>query len=155
MLRFVPISTLKPGSGNYAFVAPSSPSALFALAGDMETNCGIVVEGILNAGSKAFGKIAICITDYIQFKDVVTEFTKVTGKSAVYLEISDDDIAKIWGPFGSELASQLRWGEHYSEWASFSPGRVISLEELNDEDLSNQHSIYARIYLFSLVHSAK
>lgn len=115
-------------------MAPSSPSALFALAGDMETNCGIVVEGILNAGSKAFGKIAICVTDYVPFKDVVTEFTRVTGKSAVYLEISDDDIAKVWGPFGSELASQLRWGEHYSEWASFSPGRVISLEELNVSD---------------------
>ncbi|KAM5370577.1 hypothetical protein ACJZ2D_008403 [Fusarium nematophilum] len=130
MLKFVPI----PGSGHYAFVAPSSPSALFALGGDMETNCGVIVEGILNAGSNAFDKVAVCVTDYVPFRDVTVEFERVTGKAAAYLEISDKDIAKIWGPFGLEIASQLRWGEHYSDWDSFAGERAIGIEELGVSD---------------------
>ncbi|KAM5355121.1 hypothetical protein ACJ41O_001767 [Fusarium nematophilum] len=124
----------KPGSGHYAFVAPSSPSALFALGGDMETNCGVIVEGILNAGSNAFDKVAVCVTDYVPFRDVTVEFERVTGKAAAYLEISDKDIAKIWGPFGLEIASQLRWGEHYSDWDSFAGERAIGIEELGVSD---------------------
>ncbi|KAH7124790.1 NACHT domain-containing protein [Dactylonectria macrodidyma] len=124
------LEAMTPGSGHYAFVASSSPSALFALAGDMETNCGVIVEGILNAGSKAIDKITICVTDYVPFRDLAVEFERVTGKAAAYLEISDEDIAKVWGPFGLELASQLRWGEHYSDWDSFAGESLISLEEL-------------------------
>lgn len=123
-------ASTKPGSGQYALIVPSSPSGLLPLAGDLKTNCGVVVEGILKAGPKAFGKIAICVTDYVPFKEVVVEFEKVTGKAAVYCEIPDSDCGKLWGPFGLELASQLRWGEHYSDWQTFDAERVISLEEL-------------------------
>ncbi|KAH6972708.1 hypothetical protein BKA56DRAFT_634776 [Ilyonectria sp. MPI-CAGE-AT-0026] len=129
MLKFVPVQD----SGNYAFITPSSPSAYLPLAGDLETNCGIVVEGILNAGSKAYGKIAVCVTDYVAMKDIASEFEKVTGKSAAYLEISDEDMYKIWGAFGAELASQLRWSEEYPDWHSFFPHRVISFADLGIE----------------------
>ncbi|KAL6407492.1 hscarg dehydrogenase [Ilyonectria robusta] len=142
LLKFIEIqwymtkkeTTLQPGSGHYVLMAPSSPSGLFVLAGDMETNCGIVIEGILNASSRTFGKIVICVTDYIPLHDIATEFSRVTGKPATYLEVSDNNFAAIWGPFGTELASQLRWGEQYSDWESFGEGRVISMEELNLSD---------------------
>ncbi|GKT51111.1 NmrA-like family domain-containing protein 1 [Colletotrichum spaethianum] len=128
-MKFMPV----PGSQGYALAIPSSPSALLPIAGDLQTNCGIVVRGILNTGAKAYGKVAICITDYRPMTDLIAEFEKLTGKPAAYLEISDKDMRKFWGDFGAEFASQLRWSESYPNWHDLVAGRVISMSELGVE----------------------
>ncbi|KAJ0382794.1 hypothetical protein COL922a_011817 [Colletotrichum nupharicola] len=123
-------SSSKPMSAGYAFIAPSSPSGILPISGDAQTNSGIVVRGILDAGAKAYGKVAVCVTDYKPMTQLVDVFEKVTGKPAVYFEISDSDMAKIWGDFGAELAAQLRFSEEFPDWSSLASGRIISLEEL-------------------------
>ncbi|KAF5485407.1 NmrA-like family domain-containing protein 1 [Colletotrichum siamense] len=125
-MRFTPI----PMSAGYAFIVPSSPSGILPISGDAQNNSGIVVRGILEAGAKAYGKVAVCVTDYKPMAQLVDVFEKVTGKPAVYFEISDSDMAKIWGDFGAELAAQLRFSEKFPDWNSLASGRIISLEEL-------------------------
>ncbi|KAK2751858.1 hscarg dehydrogenase [Colletotrichum kahawae] len=125
-MRFTPI----PMSAGYAFIVPSSPSGILPISGDAQTNSGIVVRGILNSGAKAYGKVAVCVTDYKPMAQLVDVFEKVTGKPAVCLEISDSDMAKIWGDFGVELAAQLRFSEEFPDWNSLAPGRIIPLDEL-------------------------
>lgn len=110
---------LKLDSGSYVLMAPASPSSVFPLAGDMQINCGIVVKAIIEAGSKALGKVVVLVTDYVPFKEIASEFENVTGKSAIHLDVSDEDFSRVWGPFGTELACHLRWGEHYSDWNAF------------------------------------
>lgn len=91
---------------------------------------GVVVEGILEAGAKAFNKVAIVITDYIKISDAVRVWESVSGSRAVYVGVPDSTIETIWGVGGLEIAAQLRWSEEFPDWHRVEPGHVISLEEL-------------------------
>ena len=89
-----------------------------------------MVEGILEAGPKAFGKVATVVTDYITFMDITNMWEKVTGKPAAYVELSDEANSKIWGVMGDELGSQFRWSEQYPRWDKILGNKFISAEEL-------------------------
>lgn len=93
-----------------------------------------MVVGLLNAGKKAFGKIAVCITDYLPMTEVVKVFEEVTGKRAGYAEISDEAAANLYGDYGSEYAAQLRWSESFPSWEEIDPANTISLDELQVKD---------------------
>ncbi|KAK3941704.1 NAD(P)-binding protein [Diplogelasinospora grovesii] len=123
-----------PGSyGGYLLALPSKPDAILPIAGNLEHNCGVIVEGILNSGPAVFGKVVPLITDYLKLTDVCGVFEKVTGKRAGYAEMSDESAAKIFGDFGTETAAQLRWGEEYSYWDQFEPERTVTFEQLGVE----------------------
>jgi hypothetical protein len=96
----------------------------------MDHNFGIVVEALLNAGPKALGKIAKVITEYLPMTDVVSTFEEVTGRRAAYIEISDEIVTKMYGVYGAEFASQLRWSEEFPDWDQIDHENTISLEEL-------------------------
>jgi hypothetical protein len=105
---------------------PSKPSAIFPGAGAVSHNIGVVVEGLLNAGPKAFRRTAMLVTDYLSMEDAVALFEKVTGKTAVFLELSDPVAEKLFGVLGVELASQLRFSEVYPKWEDFLEPGVLS-----------------------------
>lgn len=94
----------------------------------------MVVEGVLEAGSRAFGKIAIVVTDYLQMPDVVRVWESVSGRKGVFLEASDDTVEKIWGVSGLEIAAQLRWSEEFPDWHQLLPEQTITLKELGVQD---------------------
>ncbi|KAH8194471.1 hypothetical protein TruAng_011360 [Truncatella angustata] len=116
--------------GGYLFTQPSKPSSLLPIVGDIEHNFGVVVVGLLNAGQKAYGKIAVCVTDYLPMTQVVSVFEEVTGKRAAYAEISDETATKLYGVYGAEYAAQLRWSEAFPSWEQIDPENTISLDEL-------------------------
>ncbi|KAI8715909.1 NmrA domain-containing protein [Fusarium sp. LHS14.1] len=126
MMKFVHL----PGPDAYAWIQPSKEDAVLPIAGDVQHNVGVVVEGILEDGPRSFGRIAIIITDYLKLSEVVKVWESVTGKRGVYIEVSDKTTEKIWGVGGLEIASQLRWGEEFPDWHKLEPERVISLEGL-------------------------
>ncbi|KAH8907341.1 NAD(P)-binding protein [Coniochaeta sp. PMI_546] len=130
ILGFIPV----PLTGAYYLVLPSKPGGILPVAGDLETNAGIIIEALFEKGSAAFGKIAILITEYLPLTEVVAEWSKVTGRRAAYAEVTDQAMGTVWGEFGLEAASQLRWSEQYPDWHSFEPGRLISVEELGVKD---------------------
>lgn len=130
ILGFIPV----PMNGAYYLVLPSKLDAILPIAGDLETNGGLIVEALFEKGNPAFGKVAIAITEYLPMTEVVAEWSKVTGKRAAFAEVTDQGMASIWGEFGYEVASQLRWSEEYPDWHSFEPERTISLEDLGVKD---------------------
>ncbi|KAK4148764.1 hypothetical protein C8A00DRAFT_38654 [Chaetomidium leptoderma] len=130
MMKLIPV----PGSDAYMWAQPSRRDAVLPIAGDVQHNVEVVVEGILEAGPKSYGKIAVIITDYLKMSDAIEVWESVTGKRGVYVELSDDTVTKLWGVAGLEIASQLRWSEAYPRWEELFPDRVITFEELGVKD---------------------
>jgi len=90
-------------------------------------------EAILAKGEATFGKIAICITEYLTFAEVVKVWEKVTGKKGQFVEVSTEVFENIWGPYGSEMAAQYKWSEVYPSWHALFPEKTLSLAELGLE----------------------
>ncbi|UPL02494.1 hypothetical protein LCI18_013428 [Fusarium solani-melongenae] len=109
------------------------PSATVSLAGDLETNTGIIVEALFKAGAKAFDRIAMGTTDLRPISDLAVVYEKVTGKPTRYVEVSDETFEVLYGIYGKELAAQMRWSESVTDWENLDPGRVISHQELGVE----------------------
>ncbi|KAF9875430.1 hscarg dehydrogenase [Colletotrichum karsti] len=131
MTKLLPI----PMSGSYVWLQPSKPDALLPIAGDLSRNAGVVVEGILEAGEKAFGKVAVVVTDYVKMTDLVKIWGEVTGKNGIFVEVTDDAMQQLWGNLGAEFGSQLRWSEHYPSWHDLVPSdKLLSLGELGVEN---------------------
>ncbi|KAJ6438944.1 HSCARG dehydrogenase [Purpureocillium lavendulum] len=122
-----------PYSGTSLLLLPSKPGAMLPISGDLETNCGIVVEGILKTGSAAYKKIAICITEYLPISDVATRYGAVAGRPVAYVEVPDAVYEQMWGIGGYEFATQLRWSEAVPDWHKIEPERVISFADLGIE----------------------
>ncbi|KAJ3544412.1 hypothetical protein NM208_g3068 [Fusarium decemcellulare] len=119
-----------PMSEAHVLMLPASPSVVLPIAGDLQTNCGIIIDGILTAGPKAFGKIAICITDYRPLRDVVACFEQVSGKPAVFVEVSESSWRKLWGLSGLGFAAQLQFSKSHPNWHDFEPDRIITVDDL-------------------------
>lgn len=115
-------------------MGPSAGWAKLPVSGEVETNCGIIVEAILKTGAPTFKKIAICVTDYRSYDEVAEQYTKTTGESATFVPVSDETYGKMFGPIGTEVATQMRWGEKYHDWHAIYPERVLSMKELGVED---------------------
>jgi hypothetical protein len=105
-----------------------------AAAGEIETNCGIIVEGILNTGAPTFTKIAVGVTDYRTYDELAAQYTKTTGEQGTFVQIPEEVYAKMFGLIGVEVAMQLRFGEKHPNWHAIYPDRVVSMKELGVED---------------------
>ncbi|KAF4819927.1 NmrA-like family domain-containing protein 1 [Colletotrichum tropicale] len=126
MMKFIPV----PGSQGFVFAQPSRADALLPAAGDVNYNTGVMVESILQAGANSHGKVAILVTEYISFMDMIRLWEKVTGKDAVYVELSDEAVAKLWGVAGEEIAAQFRWSELFPNWERVAGSEIITLDTL-------------------------
>ncbi|KAF6827694.1 hscarg dehydrogenase [Colletotrichum musicola] len=126
MMKFAPM----PGSDHpYLLAQPSKPESILPSSGDVNHNTGVMVEGILEAGAKAYGKVAVLVTDYLSWAELAKLWGKVTGKTAVYAELSDEAFAKVWGVAGEEIGCQFRWSESFPSWEDVA-GEIITFEEL-------------------------
>lgn len=85
-----------------------------------------MVESILEIGAQTHGKIAVLVMDYRSFTDMARIWEKITGKSAVYVELSDEDITKVWGTAGEEIAAQSRWSESFPSWERVAGRELIT-----------------------------
>ena len=52
-------------------------------------------------------------TNYVTMTDVVYVWSEVTGKMAVFAEIQDTGYSKMFGLWGTELASQFWFSEEF------------------------------------------
>jgi NmrA-like family len=119
-------------SGKYVWMQPSRGDALLPISGDISVNTGYVVEAILSKPDISLpGKYVAMVTEQRSYLDVLNVWEKVTRKSAVYVEVTDEDFESLWGIYGSELASQLRFSEEYGDWNSFkSKEEVVTIDKL-------------------------
>lgn len=95
--------------GGYALLQPASPETIVSYAGEIGHNLGVVVNAVLATPEKTIGRTILLVTDYKTFPEAVAAFEKVTGQSAIYCELTDDDYERLWGPlFGRESDIRIR-----------------------------------------------
>ncbi|CCC05615.1 unnamed protein product [Sordaria macrospora k-hell] len=121
-----------PGSqGGYTVPLPGSPDTLIPYAGDLEHNVGVVVEAIINSGSKAYGKIAVLATDYLTWAEGYAAIEKLFPEKRIALsKIDREQFIKLWGEWGVEIADQMAWNDEFTDWKALAGERFFGLEEL-------------------------
>ena len=100
-------------------------------AGDLEHNVGVVVEAIINSGSKAYGKIAVLATDYLTWAEGYAAIEKLFPEKRIALsKIDREQFIKLWREWGVEIADQMAWNDEFTDWKALAGERFFGLEEL-------------------------
>ncbi|KAK2045186.1 NmrA-like family protein [Colletotrichum somersetense] len=130
----IPLSAPQPFLGHYLMAQPSKVEGIVPVAGVSELNTGIVVRAILAQAEKSFGKFVPVLTDLIPWSTIVEGLSKVTGKAAVYAELSDEAAVKIYGPvFGADMSKQFRFSEQHPDWYGYHPKSTVTIKDLGIE----------------------
>ncbi|TLD24081.1 hypothetical protein PspLS_06547 [Pyricularia sp. CBS 133598] len=133
LATFPPIRpVLHPLLGKYIQTLPTRPDAIVLLSGSMAVNPGIWVRQALAAGSRAFGKYANVAVEKWTFKQMIDEWSAVTGKDGVFVQCSPEAYEAMWGTPGKELAEQFKFGELCDPWmptADFISPKELGIDE--------------------------
>jgi hypothetical protein len=123
---------LQPGSGQYIQLIASKADASVLLSGDMTVTPGLWTRQVLATGAPAFGKYSNVALERWTFQQMLDTWSEVTGKKATYIQASMEEWTSLWGPMGTELALQFKFGEMCDPWdEKNTEGReFISAEEL-------------------------
>lgn len=108
---------LKPSSGQWAQILPTSPDAKVLNAGDLSVNPGIWVRQIIASGTKACGKNVNLALEKLTFQEMIDIWSEVTGKKGTIITCTLEDYKKVWGVGGYEFGLQLKFGEMCDPWA--------------------------------------
>lgn len=104
------------------------------MAGDVSVNIGIYVSAILrNPAASLPAKYAFVSTENVSVADALRIWSEVTGKEAVYIEVSAEKFDAIFPQAGGELAAQLKWGETVRDWGSLGKA-LVSGQELGVDE---------------------
>ena len=97
--------------GKYVWPQPTPATALLPLTGDVTHNVGVFVRAILSHPAKTHGKYLCVKTETLTFQQILSIWSEVSGKEAVYIEVNFEEFEKLWGVFGVEMAMQYKFGE--------------------------------------------
>jgi len=95
----------------------------------MSVNPGIWTRQVLATGKPAFGKYANVALERWSFQEMADKWSEITGKKCVPVQVTEEVWTQLWGPAGTELAWQFKFGEITDPWA-VREGEFISAEEL-------------------------
>ncbi|KAK0645967.1 hypothetical protein B0T16DRAFT_390486 [Cercophora newfieldiana] len=121
-----------PGTGQHIQILATDPKAKILLAGDMGVNPGVWTRQVLAAGEKAFGKYANVALERWSFEEMMAKWSEITGKKGAVVQVSEAEWTSFWGPAGTELAWQFKFGELCDPWEA-GPDH-ISAEELGIDE---------------------
>lgn len=105
---------------------------MLPFVGDVSQNTGAFVRGILDHPNISKGSYILISSDYMSLGDYVQMWSKVTGKSCVYLKCSAEEYEALWPVFGDELTAQLSFNEVTPDWWLYGTEKVKHIEK---EDL--------------------
>ncbi|RSL39878.1 hypothetical protein CEP54_016239 [Fusarium duplospermum] len=123
-----------PNIGKYLWFLPSKADALLPSAGDAGANAGTVAKAVLEHPEKTKEKIVPVVAEHIPVTIALEAWEKVTGKSAIYGEVSDAHFEKTFEPWGTEMVNQLRFSEQFPRWDVLFPKRTVTIEQLGIQD---------------------
>ncbi|KAJ4239328.1 hypothetical protein NW757_012848, partial [Fusarium falciforme] len=104
--------------------------ALLPSAGDAGANAGTVVKAVLEHPEKTKGKIVPVGAEHIPVTTALEAWEKVTGKSAIYGEVSDAHFEKTFEPRRTEMVNQLRFSEQFPRWNALFPERTATIDQI-------------------------
>jgi hypothetical protein len=100
----------------------------------MQTNPGIWVRQCLSTGAPSFGKYTRVALERWSFQQMIDKWSEITGKRGTIISVSEAEWTRFWGPAGTELAWQFKFGELCDPW-DVEGQEYISAEELGiDKD---------------------
>ena len=94
----------------------------------MTVNPGIWVRQALATGPASFGKYANVALERWSFQEMMDKWSEITGKRGLVVQVTEEAWTKLWGPAGTELAWQFKYGELCDPWEANDD--FISAEEL-------------------------
>ncbi|OJD31706.1 uncharacterized protein BKCO1_4500091 [Diplodia corticola] len=131
-LAFFPNTKLfeVPGSGKYVLALPTKPYATIPVTGHGSVTVGVWARQVLANPEKTLGKYVSVHTEVISFEQMVQAWSEVTGKPAVFAEITPEGYEQLWGIAGREMAAQMKFGELVTDWHAHLGKSLVSKEEL-------------------------
>ncbi|KAF1961297.1 NAD(P)-binding protein [Byssothecium circinans] len=118
-----------PGSyGKYLYLLPTFPDASIPVAGDLTQTTGVWVRQILANPSVSKGKYATVAPETLTYGEMLKIWSEVSGRQGVFVQISVEDFARIWGVWGEEIGSQFVFGEQVTDWTVGMP--LAGMQEL-------------------------
>ncbi|KAH7091253.1 hypothetical protein FB567DRAFT_269731 [Paraphoma chrysanthemicola] len=105
-----------PSNGQWVQTVPTKPTASILLSGDLTVNPGIFVRQVLKTGAAAYEKYANVALEKWTFQEMLDSWSDITGKKGVFVETTPEAWTKLWGPAGTELALQFKYGEMCDPW---------------------------------------
>lgn len=120
----------QPMSGKWLWAQPSPQNALLPISGDVGTNVGVFVTAILDHPEKMHGCYVNVKSEIKTFEQILEVWSEVTGKDAVYVELTPAEYERIWGAYGREMAMQYAFGADTPDWEVMRKDEVVSPAEL-------------------------
>lgn len=99
---------------------PVSPSTPITTIGSAQENVGHFAMAIFNAPQLTLpSKYVLAATETVTAGDMLKIWSKITGKPAVFLQISLDDYNRLWPKRGREVGLMIQFWERAQEksWA--------------------------------------
>ena len=92
------------------------------LAGDVNTNVGVLVAACLANPDKSRHRYVNVTTDVMKMQDILDLWCSITGRQAAFVEATDADFETLWGLAGKEMAAQYRYGQENPDWEILKKG---------------------------------
>ncbi|KAK4624584.1 NmrA-like family domain-containing protein 1 [Fulvia fulva] len=129
-------------NGIHTMIHPSKPNTLVPFT-NVSTNIGVFVSTLLAKPEIALPATYInCVKEVLTYEDALKIWSEVTGRTAVYVTVTDEDFQTLYGPGSLEFVQQMNFlaaavGDWTSAYGALDPSSVIGAAELGipDEEL--------------------
>jgi hypothetical protein len=113
-------------------MVPANPSTLYPMSGDMSRDPGVWARQILANPKLTHGKYAAVCTEVLTLGEALSQWTLVTGKKGVYVQVKPEVIGELFGLAGEEAVTGVLFGVAVSDWFAHvkEQGLFITKEQL-------------------------
>jgi len=119
-------SVRKASDGTIEFAFPMDGNAKIGMFSVHDS--GKIIAKVLEDPEKWVGKDITAVAEDISINQVVTIFSKVTGKKAKFVKLRDEEFGAIAGPLTEEFLNMYRWIQEYGVLGKRNP--YVARDEL-------------------------
>lgn len=113
-------------------MVPADPTTLYPMSGDMAKDPGVWARQILANPKLTHGKYAAVCTEVITLGEALSQWSVVSGKKGVYVQVKPEVIGNLFGQAGVEAVTGVLFGEAVPDWFRHfkEQGIFVTKEEL-------------------------
>ncbi|RMZ67962.1 hypothetical protein GMOD_00004054 [Pyrenophora seminiperda CCB06] len=129
MLKPIPVAT---APGSYVWMVPADKKTPYPLSGDMTKDPGVWARQILAQPKLSHGKYAAVCTEVLTFEEQLSQWSEVSGKKGIYVEVKPEVVGQLYGLAGEEAVTGVLFGTAVSDWfrQAKEQGIFVTKEEL-------------------------
>ena len=125
-------SCIQETADTYILTSPVGPDTPINTIGDVKANLGKFIRATLERPDLTLpGHVVSAVIGPTSTGGLLKDWSKATGKSAIYLQVSAEAYEQLWGGFGVVEGANLRYFEEYGEgsWGS-SEDIILTAQDL-------------------------